>query len=116
MHCKLIAPEGGVFQADDLELGLFLLAPRVLYRDHNHLAPELYLSLTGPTGWRFGIGPWRDFPAGALIWNECQQIHATRVYGQPFLSVYAWVRDAHSLCQVVPADDWDEIERDLEAE
>jgi hypothetical protein len=44
------------FAARDFDLGLFLIAPHVLYRDHHHAAPELYAPLTGPHGWRFGPG------------------------------------------------------------
>ena len=46
----------GLLPAADFELGLFLVAPRTLYRDHRHLAPELYVPLTGPHEWRFGTG------------------------------------------------------------
>ena len=45
---------GAAVPAADFELGLFLIAPNLLYRDHNHAAPELYVPLTGPHGWRFG--------------------------------------------------------------
>lgn len=48
--------EGAAIKADDFDLGLFLIAPHVLYRDHAHPAPELYAPLTGPHGWRFGPG------------------------------------------------------------
>ena len=40
--------------ARDFDLGLFLIAPNVLYRDHAHPAPELYAPLTGPQAHRAG--------------------------------------------------------------
>ena len=46
--------EGAPILARDYDLGVFLIAPHVLYRDHHHAAPELYAPLTGPHGWRFG--------------------------------------------------------------
>ena len=56
--------------ADDFELGVFLIAPRTLYRDHHHAAPEIYAPLTGPHGWRFGAGEaFHDKPAHDPVWN-----------------------------------------------
>lgn len=115
MHCELIGPHGSAFHHDDFTLGLFLLMPGVLYRDHAHLAPELYLTLLEPSGWRFNGGEWRDVPSGTIIWNAPETSHATRVYDKPFLSIYSWTRDVHSQCHVVPRDDWCEIEAALSA-
>ncbi|MFT4152175.1 MAG: dimethylsulfonioproprionate lyase family protein, partial [Paracoccaceae bacterium] len=50
---EVIGP-GAPLPAADFSLGVFLIAPDVLYRDHAHPAPELYAPLTGPHGWRFG--------------------------------------------------------------
>ena len=113
MHTEFIGPNGCVFEDDEFRLGLFLLAPKTLYRDHAHAAPELYFNLTGPCGWRFNKGEWRDFAAGSLVWNPEGQAHATRTYDQPFLSVYSWTRHVNDLCYVVAADDWQEIEAQL---
>ena len=110
MHCNLIGPNHAVFPAKDFLLGLFLLGPRILYRDHEHVAPEFYFNLTGPTGWRFDKGPWQDHAAGAMIWNAPNSVHSTRVYDTPFLSVFVWSRDVHVKCRVVPSDDWITIE------
>lgn len=106
MHCELIGPTYGVFHAPDFRLGLFLLCPHVLYRDHRHEAPEFYLNLTGPTDWRFDLGPWGTRAAGEMIWNHAGRIHATRVGDSPFLSVYAWTEDVMAQCEVVAANDW----------
>ncbi len=113
MHTEFIGPNGCVFHDDDFSLGLFMLAPKTLYRDHDHAAPELYFNLTGPCGWRFDKGIWQDFGAGSLIWNPEGLAHAMRSYEQPFLSVYSWTSNVNSLCRVVPADDWQEIEAQL---
>lgn len=113
LHCVLVGSDVGVIPHDDFLLGFFLLAPRVLYRDHLHAAPELYLNLVGPTGWRFGQGEWRDFSAGSTVWNTPNAVHAMRVYDQPFFSVFSWAGDVDNMCKVVPADDWSQIEADL---
>ncbi len=113
MHTEFIGPNGCVFRDDDFSLGLFMLAPKTFYRDHDHAAPELYYNLTGPCGWRFDKGPWQDIAAGSLIWNPEGLAHAMRTYEQPFLSVYSWTSNANSLCRVVPVDDWQGIETQL---
>lgn len=113
MHALLVGPERAPFYSADLLMGFFLLAPHVLYRDHNHLAPEAYLPLTGPTGWRFGQGPWRDMPANQLIVNAPLEVHATRVDAVPFLALFAWTQDISARCNVIPASDWERIDADL---
>ena len=104
----------GIFPADDFELGLFLIAPKTLYRDHRHPAPELYVPLTGPHEWRFGVREsWMEMGAHTPIWNDSMQIHATLVRDVPFLALFAWTRDVTADASVVPADDWAEIEATL---
>ncbi|CAN5444637.1 hypothetical protein BH10PSE7_BH10PSE7_07480 [soil metagenome] len=102
---------GGFILADDFELGLFLIAPRIFYRDHRHKAPELYAPLTGPHDWRFGIGDeWQTRPAHGPVWNEPGAVHATRTGATPFFCLYAWTADVNLPATLVPAPDWDEIE------
>ena len=113
MHSELIGPDGCVFRDGSFRLGLFILAPTTLYRDHNHAAPELYINLTGPCGWRFVPKGWQDFDAGSLIWNPSGLTHATRTYKQPMLSIYSWTKDVKSQCSVIPMDDWQAIEMEL---
>ncbi len=104
----------GFMPADDFELGLFLIAPKTLYRDHRHKAPELYAPLTGPHEWRFGAGEsWTEYRAHTPIWNEPMQVHATLVRDLPFLSLFAWTKDVDAEAVVTPAADWDEIEAGL---
>lgn len=95
----------------DYELGIFLIAPHILYRDHAHAAPELYAPLTGPHGWRFGPGTALTVkPAHAPVWNPPHQIHATKVGPTPLLCLYGWTRDVTVPAYVIPADDWPAIE------
>lgn len=98
--------------APDFDLGLFLIAPHVLYRDHCHPAPELYAPLTGPHGWRFGPNaPLILKPAHDPIWNEPYAPHLTKVGAVPFLCIFAWTRDTASVARVIPADDWEALEK-----
>ncbi len=107
---SLVGPEGPV-PAAGFELGLFLIAPGVFYRDHNHAAPELYAPLTGPHGWRFGPGDpivWR--PAHRPVWNEPFRPHATMAGAVPFLCLYVWTADIDAPAAVIRADDWASLE------
>ena len=113
MHALLIGPKNAPFIVDDFLLGFYLLAPNTLYRDHKHLAPEVYFPLTGPQGWRFEQGPWQDHEAGHMIYNPPNVTHATRVYDTPFLALFIWAKDIQSNCHVVDADDWDAVEAAL---
>ena len=97
--------------ARDFDLGLFLIAPHVLYRDHHHAAPELYAPLTGPHGWRFG--PDRPLilkPAHEPVWNPPHRPHLTKVGATPFLALFGWTRDVQGVAQVIPASDWPALE------
>ena len=106
-----IVGEASAIQARDYDLGLFLIAPRVLYRDHAHAAPELYVPLTGPHGWRFGPGlPIVTKPAHEPVWNDPHDPHATRVGDVPFLAIFGWTRDVNVPAYVIAADDWAELE------
>ena len=98
----------------DFDIGFLLIAPHTLYRDHHHLASELYLPLTGPTYWRFGTGfPWREEKAGSVVWNPPNQPHATLVRDVPLLALYAWTENVKSPAVVDPAADWVAIEAEL---
>jgi hypothetical protein len=112
----IIGPAGPV-RAPDFELGLFLIAPYTLYRDHHHPAPELYLPLTGPHRWRFGVDAnWLELPADRPVWNEPWAAHATLVGPLPFLCIYSWTRDVDLPAKLVFANDWLRIETILNSE
>ena len=99
------------FLAPDTDLGLFLIAPGTLYRDHHHAAPELYAPLTGPHGWRFGPDrPLIVKPAYQPVWNPPHQPHLTKVGKLPFLCLFVWTRDVNEIPKVLPATDWAEVE------
>ncbi len=106
-----IAGGSAAYSAEDFELGLFLIAPDVLYRDHCHRAPELYAPLTGPHGWRFAPGrPLIVKPAGEPVWNPPLQPHLTKVGPVPFLCLFVWTSHVNEPAQVLPASDWGPLE------
>jgi hypothetical protein len=99
--------EGAFRDADDFDLGLFVIGPDILYRDHHHAAPELYAPLTGPHGWRFL--PDKTFhtkPADEPVWNEPWAPHATLTGPTPFLCIFGWTRDVNIPAKVIfPEED-----------
>jgi hypothetical protein len=102
---------GAPFAATDCDLGLFLIAPHTLYRDRRHAAPELYAPLTGPHGWRFGVGrPLITRPAHQPVWNPPFAPHLTKVGPVPLLCFFVWTRDVNEAAVVLPADDWAMLE------
>ncbi|MGB3147634.1 MAG: dimethylsulfonioproprionate lyase family protein [Paracoccaceae bacterium] len=110
-YAPIIGPEASPFAAEDWEMGLFLIAPHVLYRDHCHQAPELYVPMTGPHGWRFGVGQEMVIlPADRPVWNDPFAVHMTKVGPTPFLCLYVWTCDLEPAARVVPADDWSRLE------
>ena len=101
MHTELIGPKNGVFKQDDLRLGLFLLEPKIFYKDHKHEAPELYLNLSNGTSWRFETKQWVNRKAGSIIYNKPFRVHAMKVSSQPFLAVWCWPHNSLKKCIVV---------------
>ncbi len=71
-----IIGEGCPIEAVDFDLGLFIIAPHLFYRDHHHAAPELYAPLTGPHGWRFK-------PGDPLVWKEADRSRLEQSLGAP---------------------------------
>ena len=102
---------GAPVPAADVDLGLFLIAPGVFYRDHRHAAPELYAPLTGPHRWRFRPGaPFVEMPAHAPVWNPPFRPHATLTGRTPFLCLYVWTRDVAAAAEMLVSRDWADIE------
>ena len=110
MNTELIGPVNGHFKSKELKLGLFLLEPKIFYKDHKHEAPELYINLTSGTKWRFNNSDWRSKSAGSIIYNEPYKVHAMKVGKEPFLSVWCWPKNSSKKCTLVPKNDWFELE------
>jgi hypothetical protein len=107
-----ICGEAGPIYADDFDLGIFVIGPNILYRDHKHKAPELYAPITGPHRWRFSPGgAFEEKPAHEPVWNEPYAPHATLTGDVPFLCIYCWTRDVSETAVVILADDWSKYEK-----
>jgi hypothetical protein len=112
-YCTIVG-DGSSVAATDFYLGLFIIKPNTLYRDHKHKAPELYVPLTGPHGWRFAKNDaliWK--PAHQPVWNEPYQHHATKTGPNPFLCIFGWVRDTQEAATVIQCDDWQKLELEV---
>jgi hypothetical protein len=106
-----IIGEGCPIEAVDFDLGLFIIAPHLFYRDHHHAAPELYAPLTGPHGWRFKPGDplvWKD--ADVPVWNNSWEPHATMTGATPFLAIFCWTKDTSQPAKIIPSPDWPTLE------
>ena len=104
MNTELIGPVNGHFKSKELKLGLFLLEPKIFYKDHKHEAPELYLNLTKGTDWRFEETIWQEKGSGSIVYNEAFRVHAMRTKQNPFLSVWCWSTNPITKCVVVNRD------------
>jgi hypothetical protein len=95
----------------DFDFGLFIVGPNLLYRDHDHAAPELYVPLTGPHGFRFASGEQLNWlHADAPVWNEPFRQHAIKTGSIPFLCIYAWTADVMQPARIIFEADWAELE------
>lgn len=101
--CALLA-EG---DAGDSTFGVILIAPHALQPDHSHAAPELYLPLTGPHGWRFSPDrPLIRKPALEPVWIDAHRPHLIKAGPTPFLALYGRNSDAQAPTRTLPASDW----------
>jgi hypothetical protein len=99
-YAEIIGPRG-FFPGSDFLMGLLLLGPRRLYREHYHAAPELYWMLTGPSKWKRGAGAWDELQAGDMRWHPPFVVHATETSSAPLLCLWAWTNDVAEPARLV---------------
>jgi hypothetical protein len=80
----------GHFVHEEIAAGFLILGPHLLYRDHHHLAEEVYIALTGGTEWRKGDGGFVRREAGEVIHHASNVNHAMRTGEEPLLAIYLW--------------------------
>jgi hypothetical protein len=80
----------GHFSNDRIAAGFLILGPNLLYPDHHHLAEEIYVPLTGGTGWRKDESEFREHDAGEVIHHPSNVNHAMRTGIEPLLALYLW--------------------------
>jgi quercetin dioxygenase-like cupin family protein len=83
----MILGPGGLEVRDDVWIGVTLMAPDVVYVDHQHPPEEVYLALTAGEWWNSDMD-WTEPGAGGLIYNPPGILHAMRSGPQPFLAVW----------------------------
>lgn len=84
----------GVFAAQQVACGFFLLAPNVHYPLHTHVASEVYYCLTGEIAisHRLDESP-IELSAGQLSETPAGRLHALQTGAKPVLLAYIWIGD-----------------------
>jgi len=69
--------------------GLLYLDPELVYPEHSHPPPELYLTLSGTGSWRYGGSTeYRVVSAGNLLYNHPLDLHGVRSNDTPLLALF----------------------------
>ena len=82
----LLGPQG-LEPRDDLLIGATVMAPDVLYPDHNHPPAEVYLPLSAGEWWNAEMD-WTDPGLSGFIYNPPGILHAMRSGKAPFLALW----------------------------
>lgn len=85
-NAMLVGP-GGLEQREDVMVGVSLMAPDIVYPDHDHPPEEVYLAFTDGEWWNAEMDWTRPGP-GALIYNPPAILHAMRSGPKPFLALW----------------------------
>lgn len=85
-NAMLIGP-GGLEDREDVMVGVSLMAPHILYPDHDHPPEEVYLAFTDGAWWNAGMD-WTEPGPGGLIYNSPGILHAMRSGPKPFLALW----------------------------
>ncbi len=90
-NTQLIGP-AGLEQRNDIVVGASLLAPEVVYPDHQHPPREVYLVLSAGDWYNTEAG-WYTPGAGGLVYHPANIVHAMRATAQtPLLALWClWV-------------------------
>ena len=83
----VILGPGGLEERNDLWVGVTVMAPGVLYPDHDHAPAEVYLPLSAGEWWNAEM-PWTDPGHGGFIYNPPGILHAMRAGPTPFLALW----------------------------
>ncbi len=82
--------EGGQIDAEDVQFGLWELAPRATYHGHKHDAPEIYYLLSGKALWQVGEQS-REVTGGSTIYTKPGQMHKmTNLTDEPVSAIWIW--------------------------
>ena len=85
-NTQVIGPEG-LARSGDVVLGASLLAPGVVYPEHDHPPEEIYLVMTAGDWFNRQAG-WYTPGAGGAVHHPPGIVHAMRAGAQPLLAVW----------------------------
>lgn len=85
-NAMLVGP-GGIEQRDDVWIGVTVMAPDIVYPDHDHPPEEVYIALS-PGEWWNAEMDWTEPGPGGVIYNPRGIRHAMRSHGAPFLALW----------------------------
>jgi len=88
-HVELIGTRGH-FVSDEIAGGLVLFGPGINYRDHWHVAEEIYFPMTSEGLWSRDGGDLVERKSGELIFHESNMRHAMKTLDKPLLAVWIW--------------------------
>jgi quercetin dioxygenase-like cupin family protein len=85
-NALLIGP-GGLEERNDVEVGVTVMAPHIVYPDHDHPPEEVYIALS-PGEWWNAEMDWTEPGPGGIIYNPPGILHAMRSHREPFLALW----------------------------
>jgi len=88
----IVGPEG-MFPAQDLRFGAFMIAPHTVYPLHAHAAEELYIVIGGSGRWWIADAPYSPRQTGDVVHIPSWTPHAIRTGAEPLLTLWVWMGD-----------------------
>ena len=85
-NALLVGP-GGLEQRDDAMVGVTVMAPQIVYPDHDHPPEEVYIALSPGEWWNADMD-WTEPGPGGIIYNPPGILHAMRSHAAPFLALW----------------------------
>ena len=85
-NAMIIGP-GGIEERSDVQVGVSVMAPHVLYPDHDHPPQEAYVALSGGQWWNAAMD-WTEPGPGGIVYNPPGIRHAMRSGAEPLLALW----------------------------
>ncbi|MEI7597946.1 MAG: dimethylsulfonioproprionate lyase family protein [Aestuariivirga sp.] len=85
-NAVLIGPDG-IEQRDDVLVGATVMAPHIVYPDHDHPPEEVYIAMSPGEWWNAEMN-WTEPGPGGIIYNPPGILHAMRSHTKPFLALW----------------------------
>lgn len=85
-NAMLVGP-GGIEERGDVWVGATVMAPHIVYPDHDHPPEEVYIALSPGEWWNADMD-WTEPGPGGVIYNPRGILHAMRSHAQPLLALW----------------------------